>query len=289
MKALFLTSEGSDLDTLVSAWGLSNEPAVHRTFNLQEDADDKSILRDVKAVKPDIIFYIAATHGKGLPSHDTLRALRKIALSIHLCWDATDWPWHEPLNGYKAGECFDLQVAIDGAKNAPTDMATLAPIDTSHYRGGSVRYSRCRFAGQNAARAQFASDQHPRFDILTPLIEAGWVEYRQRVDGPYNDYVEFIMGSEILLNVAHTGSGDAYHVKQRVLEAAFAGCALLEMRQAPTTDWIPEELLLLYSDAEEAEHQIHTATLMDKRTGLTAYVREHYSPEKIYGSILARL
>lgn len=289
MKALFITPHGPESNLIVSAWNSWNEPASHERFNVRGEPDDKSILRVAKETAPDVIFYVGGNIGKGLPSYETFRKLRTIAPSIHLCWDATDDPWHATLSAYKKEECFNLQVAMDGGTDSPVDMATLTPIDPQPYsHSSSVRYIRCAFAGQNVAYPMF-EEVHPRWNILIPLVERGLVEFRERSDGPYIDYADYIKKCQILLNISHTGSGKAHHVKLRVVEAGFAGCALLEMKQAPTCDWIPEELLFLYTDIEEAAEIIQSAEIGNKAAALGAYVRENYNPQRIYESILARL
>ncbi len=291
MKALFVTPPSHEPCLIVAAWNSWNDPAIHRTFDPWGEPNDKDILQTARDTAPDVIFYVGGDEAPALPSHDTFRALRGIAPLVHLCWDATDKPWHDVLRAYRQGECFNLQVALDGGTDSPVDMATLTPVDPRPYRNRSVRFRRCAFAGQNVAeRTTYGqSYQHPRWNVLMPLVKRGLVEYRERNDGPYSDYADYIMGCQILLNISHTGTGKAHHVKVRVVEAGFAGCALLEMRDAPTTDWIPEELLFLYSTTEEAAAVIQSMEVADKASVLGAYMRDNYSPQAIYESILARL
>lgn len=285
MKALFITPVGTDLNLLVAAWDLWNEPAMHKTYDLWDAPDDKSILQTARDLVPDVMFFLGGTVGAGLPLHDTLRTLRTIAPSVHLCWDAADNPWHDMLDAYKKGECFNLQVGIDGGLPPSIDMATLTPIDTRPYSPyGDERLIRCAFSGQ----VMFA-DKHPRAGVLIPLLSAGLVAYRPRAFGPYSDYANYIKGCQILLNISHTGSGDGYHINVRAVEAGFAGCALLEMKQGPICDWMPEEALFLYANVEEAAEIIKSAEVVNKATALGVYVRENYNPKRIYESILARL
>ncbi len=291
MKALFITPPIHEPRLIVAAWNSWNELATHKTFDVWGKPDDKNILQVARDAAPDVIFYVGGNIGSGLPSYETLRILRTIAPSVHLCWDATDAPWHSALSIYKREGCFNLQVAMDGGTNSPVDMATLTPIDPRPYRKSVIRFRRCAFAGQNVAeRVTYGqSYQHPRWHVLTPLVKRGLVEYRERNDGPYSDYAAYIMGCQILLNISHTGTGKAHHVKVRVVEAGFAGCALLEMKDAPTTDWIPKELLFLYTTTEEAAVVIQSTEIADKASALGVYVRENYNPQRIYESILVRL
>lgn len=289
MKALFITPP-IEAHELVSAWNSWNEPATHKTFNVWDEPDDESILQIVRDTTPDVIFYVGGNAGKGLPSFETFRDLRNLAPLIHLCWDATDVAWHATLAEYKKYECFNLQVAMDGGTDSPVDMATLTPCDPRPYeRNSDVRNIRCAFAGQNVNRAFNPIDQHPRWNILMPLVKMKLVKFRRRGAGPYSDYVAYIKSCQILLNISHTGSGRSHHVKVRVIEAGLAGCALLEMRQAPTHKWIPKELLFQYRNIKEAAEIIRSAEIEDKASALSTYVRENYSPQRIYESILARL
>lgn len=250
------------------------------------------MLQLARKVKPDIIFYVGGNHGPGLPTHERLRKLRALAPSVHLCWDATDKPWHDVLKAYKENECFDLQVAMDGGTDSPVDMATLTPVDPRPYKHPVIdRNIRCAFSGQNVARAAVGL-QHPRWDVLEGLVGQKWVEFSPRSDRSYEAYANYIKGCKMLLNISHTGSGLTHHVKVRIVEAGMAGCALLEMDEAPTRDWIPEECLFIYRDVAEAIRIIRSASVVqiaEKADALNSYVMKHYSPQAIYESILAKI
>ncbi len=292
MKALFITPPSHEPYLIVAAWNSWNEEASHRTFDVWGDPDDEGILQAVREVAPDVIFYVGANLGEGLPSHETFRRLRTYAPAIHLCWDATDDPWHAALQSYKEGKCFDLQVAMDGGTDSPVDMATLTPVDPRPYKHSVThRGIRCAFSGQNVARAAVGV-QHPRWDILARLVGQKWVEFCPRTERSYDDYANYIKSCKILLNISHTGSGLAHHVKVRVVEAGMAGCALLEMDEAPTRNWIPEECLFIYRDVGDAIRiikSVSTAHIADKASALNAYVMKHYSPQTIYERILVRI
>ncbi len=293
MKALFITPLNHESYLIVESWNSFNDPAIHRTFDVWGKPDDKGILQTAKDTKPDIIFYVGANAASGLPEHSTLKALRTIAPSVHLCWDATDAPWHVTLAAYKKDECFNLQVAMDGGVDSPVDMATLTPIDQRPYKQHVLgRYRRCAFAGQNAGCAVRGNYQHPRWHVLTPLVKCKLVEYRERTDGSYSDYAAYLKSCKMLLNISHTGSGHAHHVKVRVAEAGMAGCALLEMREDPTRNWVPEECLFIYDNVDDATSIIQSVTeeqIRNKAALLSAYIRSFYSPKAIYKSILVRL
>ena len=308
MKALFITPPSHEPRLIVAAWDSFNGPATHRTFDIWGEPDDKGILQTAKDANPDIIFYVGAHADRtctGLPSHETFQKLRTIAPSVHLCWDATDIPWHATLVAYKKAECFNLQVAMDGGVDSPVDMATLTPIDPRPYKPHVIgRGIRCAFAGQNAGRAVRGNYQHPRWHVLNLLVKRRLVEFRERTDGPYSDYATYLKGCQMLLNISHTGSGKAHHVKVRITEAGMAGCALLEMKEAPTRNWVPEDCLFIYDSVDDAANILHPTKgcrasrthksvtgeqIKAKAAKLSAYIRTYYSPQAIYGSILERL
>ncbi len=293
MKALFITPLNHESYLIVSAWNSFNDPAIHLTFDVWGEPNNEGILQAAKDTNPDIIFYVGANAASGLPSHETFQKLRTIAPSVHLCWDATDAPWHATLSAYKKDECFNLQVAMDGGVDSPVDMATLTPIDPRPYKPHVIgRGVRCAFAGQNAARAVRGKYQHPRWHVLNHLVKCKLVEFRERTDGSYSDYAIYLKGCRMLLNISHTGSGKAHHVKVRITEAGMAGCALLEMKEAPTRSWVPEECLFIYDNVDDAMSIIRSVTgeqIKTKAAKLSAYIRSYYSPQAIYGSILERL
>lgn len=293
MKALFITPPSHEPRLIVEAWNSFNDPAIHRTFDVWGEPDDKSILRDAREAASDVIFYVGGNRGLGLPSQATFRELRTYASLIHLCWDATDAPWHTTLAAYKKDKCFDLQVSMDGGSGSSVDMATLTPIDPRPYKQHVIgRHRRCAFAGQNAGVAVRGNYQHPRLHVLNPLVKRGLVEHRERTDGSYSDYATYLKSCKMLLNISHTGSGKTHHVKVRITEAGMAGCALLEMREAPTRNWVPEECLFIYDNVDDAASIIQSVTeeqIRDKAAGLSAHIRSHYSAQSIYKSILDRL
>ncbi len=110
MKALFVTSETNDVDSLVRAWDFWNEKSTRVTFYHMGENNDVEILAIAKAVKPDVIFYIGSAGGTGMPTIDTFQILREIAKSINLVCDGADPPWHPFIREYAKADCFDLQV-----------------------------------------------------------------------------------------------------------------------------------------------------------------------------------
>ena len=289
MKAVFVTTPTLECGNMVTAWNSwSSEPAVQVLYDITGAPRDSHILKMVKTVEPDVIFYIGGVGGRGLPHQDTLKKIRDVSPSIHLCWDATDDPWHKLLQEYHKNGCFDLQVALDGGDGSPgIDMGTLTPVDPHLYDGPSPdRTIPCGFAGQNASLG------HPRFDVLNDLVSRRLVTHRAREEGEYSDYVDFLRKCQVAINFSHCGSGKKHHVKIRIVEIALSGAALLESIAAPTPRWLPEECMYFYRDNDEVAYvlrNIDPVERLHKATLLGTYVRENYSPEKIYKNILERL
>lgn len=282
MRALFITTE-PDPQVLVSAWDSWNDKSVHMTFDWMNQSNDQKIIDAAKSGRFDVIFYVGAAGGIGLPSFETFRQLRSTAKVIHLCWDSTDYPWHELLEEYKTNECFDLQVGIDGPINAPVDFATLTPIDPALFESSSVTKDiRCGFSGgfrDNSARGRLLK----AVDGLT---------LRKRSSADYIGYTYFMRRCRMVMNICNTGTDKGNHIKMRVMESAFSKAALLELRSSPIEYWFPKESFFYYSNPKEASDIIKNASDTDiesRSQMLHRIATEKYTPRLIYGSILDRL
>jgi len=298
MRAFFVTVRVNDAGNLMDAWARgAGYDFENVTFVLRGTPNDDEILDRARKAKADVIFYVGAAAGEGLPCIETLQSLRRLAPSVNLCWDSADPPWHPLLSRYKEAECFDLQVGLDGAHAAPVDLVTLTPVNHGLYEGAMPRTIRCGFTGNipsrarmEILRAQHGTDEQ-RAAVLHPLGDL--VTIRERVlTGPYEDYVAFLQSCEIAINTSMTGSGATHHVKGRVVEIPLAGAALLEMAAAPTHRWLPPSAFYTYRDPDEASHLIRTLEPDDIRTRAAkakAYVRWRYHPKIIYDTILSRI
>lgn len=288
MKALFITTMTNDTDSLVTAWDCWNsEPADRIRFNHMGTGTDAEILKAARESRPDVIFYIGGCAGPGMPLEDTFRAIRKIAPSVNLCCDAADDPWHPVLNSYAVGECFDLQVALDGRVGAPVDLVTITPVDPRPYEGTSGKRDLvCGFSGNFGLRGK-------RWTVVGPLSDAGLVTVRKRITvGAYDDHAGFLRRCRVVLNTSFSGSGRTHHVKGRVLEAAFAGAALLEPVESPTGAWFPEATFYPYKDHADAARIIRGLDFNEaaaKAREFGAMARDLYHPSRIYGAMLAAL
>ena len=289
MQALFITTSTTDCANHVAAWdSFAAVPAVHTMFELHQVRNCWKHLKVAEEVQPDIIFYIGASKAQGNPSPDTLRKLRNFAPTVLLCCDAMDYPWHPVLCGYRTKECFDLMVAIDGAKEISglgPIYSTLTPVDPRPFdrRTERGRIIKCGFSGS-------VGRWNARSETILALKWFGNLTVRERAgEGTYNDHAAFMGRCQMLLNISHTGTQQSHHIKGRVIEAGWAGCALLENIESPIANWFPEHCWLPYRDPPHAAQIIAETPDEWIRTvadNLSSYVRSHYRPEQIYGGIL---
>ncbi len=148
MKALFVTSATNDVVSLIRAWDCYQDGGSKRvSFPHRGKPRDGVILTTALGYKPDIIFYIGANVGEGLPSERTFFELQLIAPLVNLCCDGGDYPWHKTLERYRKIGCFDLQVTLDGDRDAPLDLVTVTPVDPRPYDREIPRSIRCGFSG----------------------------------------------------------------------------------------------------------------------------------------------
>lgn len=280
MKALFITTNTLDCANHVQAWR-SFAPCEHLTFDHRGLRNDWRFAAAAEEIRPKVIFYIGAHEAAGNPRPDTLRNLRSIAPLILLCSDAQDRPWHHVLAGYRKRECFDLQVAIDGGSSAPVDHVTLTPVDPGPFGQRRRRDIRCGFSGT-------VGRWNERSEIVRALAWFGGLTVRERATS-YSDHAAFLKRCELLLNISRTGTGHANHIKGRVLEAGWAGCALLESEGSTIGEWFPDDCYFIYRDPPHAAELIRTLdedAIARAAKRLSEEVRARFTPQMIYDGML---
>ena len=286
MKALFLTTKTSDCANHIGAWESVFGKAGHIHFDHEGIRNDHVLIEAAMSEKPDVIFYIGAAKGLGNPRPETHMELRKIAPCINLCSDAADRPWHPVLEAYARRRCFDLQVGIDGPSDAPVDLSTLTPVDPRPFDIEIEKDIRFGFSGS-------VGHWNGRSEIVKSLEWFGGLAVRHRQGGDtYRDHALFMRRCRFLLNVSLTGSGSRHHIKGRVLEAGWAGCALLEPFGSPIGKWFPSDCYLTYRDPVEAAEIVKNtddATAERVARRLSEEVRNRFHPKIIYGEMLQRV
>jgi hypothetical protein len=286
IKALWITTNTNEVFNHVKAWESVYGKTVHKTFNHMAIRNDWMFIEWAQEFKPDIIFYIGANLAPGNPKKDILGELRKFAPTVLLCSDAADEPWHPVLDQYRKHSSFDLMVSLDGSHTPFVDMATLTPVSPELFNAEGNKDIHCGFSGtvgKVGERAETIGDLK-RLGFLT-------VRPRESFDG-YNSHAFFMRRSRMILNTSLTGSGKAHHIKGRVLEAGWAGCALLEMEGSPIREWFPDDCYFTWRSSKEAAAIIYDASddeISHRARRLSEEVRKHYSPKSIYDSILKRI
>ncbi len=283
MKALFITTDTVDVDNHVRAWNsFAGEPAVHMTFKLHSVSNNWQFTQAAETLRPEIILYIGACKAPGNPRPHAFRALRRFAPVINLCSDAADRPWHPVLADYRARDCFDLQVALDGARQSPVDLAVLTPVDPLPFAWRGERDIRCGFSGSVGCR-----------DSRSEAVQALDLTIRHREpQGGYEDHGRFMTRCQMVLNTSWTGTGRAHHIKGRVMEAGWAGCALLEDADSPIGDWFPKDCYLTWRGPKEAAALIAETTdaeIEHVAGRMAEEVRARFTPKMIYGEMLERV
>jgi len=285
MKALFITTTSNDCFNHVRAWNSCFLPAIHHTFDLKAIRNDWQAVEIAQEEQPDIIFYIGATDGPGIPRFETFCELQKTAPIINLCSDAADWPWHKTLELYERQKCFNLQVSIDGALKTPVDFVTLTPIDARPFKV-MPKNIRCGFSGT-------VGMHNSRSEMINSLEWFGKLFVRRRERGDnYEDHAYFMNQCQILFNTSWTGTEDTHHIKGRVLESGFAGCALLEHEDSPVAEWFPKGSWFSWKTPKDAAEIIHDASdeeINSVANALSQTVKENFTAKQIYGEILAHV
>ena len=283
MKVLFITTQTNDTHNLIDAWDLvANEPAARFMFHYERPPVDDLMIEAAKKTNPEIIFYIGGCDGIGFPAVGTFRKLRQIAPIVNLIPDAGDYgsPWYDLIKKYRVEECFDLQVGLDGCLNSPVDHVTVTPVNWRPFETTIKKDIRCGFSGGLGGK---------RDSLIAALGSRCLIRLRSN---DYLDHACFLKRCHIVLNTAWTGSGQYYHVKGRVLEAGWAGAALLEHVDSPTSDWFPSDAYFHYDHPNEAIRVIETVSdddIGERAMRLARAVRENYHPMKIYQGILEKI
>lgn len=278
MKALFITTKTNDTFNHVRAWDSAFPKAERITFDHMGIRNDWQLVEAAERIKPEIVFYIGACDAPGNPKPEALRRIRAIAPLVNVVSDAADGPWHKWIMKYRDAGCFDVQAAIDGAIHSPVDIATLTPVDAGAWVGEVKRDIRCGFSGSPGGYSA-------RGQIVYALEELGGLTVRKRGQD-YAEHVAFVKRCRILFNVSLTGTEKAHHIKGRVLEAGWAGCALLEHADSPIAAWFPEGAWIPYESARHAASLIRELTdrqIEDAAHALSETVRERYTAGTIYG------
>ncbi len=286
---------------------------VYRRCALNDDA----FLKQLEDINPAAIFYGADIVGDWAPTNVMYGRMRSIAPLISILPDGGDPNWVGTCREIRDDKRFDLVVSIDGVHSDVVDHVTLTPVDRRLYSSPpQYRKIRCGFSGSwltpiNPAKIPRGDirRQHPRTDIWNALkgCEAAVVQKHSLQRSVYA-YAQFMMQCKIAVNMSWAQVPkvvfgkrgrpkrilwDANHqLKGRVLDAAWAGCCLLESKGSPIGNWFPDEAFYLYSSPEELLHLVHVLSdnnISSAAQKLNAHAQTHYHPRRIYADILKRV
>ncbi len=260
MKALFLRTWTNDCEKhWLSLQCLGCEIATLQYDDLPHERHDELIDR-AKEIAPDVIVFIGAIeqyHNKPVPRVDILKKFRDVAPTIHICSDASDYPWWTHLEDYDKNECFDAQISIDGNNECPISgfkngLVKLTPTDPSEFKPlpWEERTVQIGITG--------GMGHHERANLIAYMTASPDVQWLKNVS--YSEMAAFMCRSKISVNHAMNGTGDKFHVKGRVIETAWAGACLMERSNLHTGRWFKEGVEYIgYGDFKDADKKVKWA------------------------------
>jgi hypothetical protein len=260
-------------------------PGERFDFSKNPDTDPHTkTLEKVEEVNPDLIIYMGSAAGPYFARADVLNQIK--APIIHFCCDASCPGWDRGIMYYRETTPFAFTVNIDGNDNwlkGPRDLTMWCPLDPSFYRPLPKVINFGWAGGLGPEREQMISE-------LADLIE---LFPRNEEYGSYHEYADFLSSCKITLNMAKSGSGLSLQTKNRVREAGYAKCLLLEERGAPTSNWfeLGEDYLDYGSSAEAREIVTRVSDSMIDRisTNLQQKSLTLYSPKIFWDKVLSNL
>jgi hypothetical protein len=244
---------------------------------------------------PDWVLYIGAIpicHAN-VPPTEILAQIGHSHKTVLFCCDGAEPLWWPYLIEYYDRKIFALQVNIDGVRAGPIGehgMTALCPVawePATYVPSWGVRPINIGFGGgQHGSR---------RATMLQNLINAGLLIYRPRVETSTEEYRNFLMSCWCIWNSPETGGMTSKHVKARILEAALAGCVVLEEKDSPAADWFDEGRdYLTYETVKDVGDQLNffrsypvEARLIAER--LAIKVRRYHSPKVFWRRVEAAI
>lgn len=294
MKVLVLRTHSQDCENKVlSLQCIGHEVDVIRYDDRPHDRHHE-VVEHAKQSKPDAIVYIGAiegAHDRPTLQPDILKQLRDIAKTIHICGDASDYPWWPFLEKYDALECFDVQVSIDGNSETPlagfkNGIVKLTPTDPTLFKPvpWNERTLFATFAGGlgHGERADLIA-------CLTASMDVHWIRNTTQTA-----LCETMGNSKVSINHAMNGTGDKFHVKGRVVESGWAMSCLMEKKNPHTAQWFtPGVDYIEYDDVKDAARKLewaksHDTEIMDMAGRFHEKVNSLHHPEVFWHDVFAK-
>lgn len=301
-KALFLRGRPGSSTVMIPSWLWDKDVFVYEDAPAgdvrQKDAD---LLEHAKQYKPDVIFYMSVCprdgqiigheNLEGIPRTSTLRHLREIAPTVHVCSDGGDPGWINGLAHYV--DTFSAHVNIDGVKDWPlagkkNAMVALTPCPPVEVQVLPLSYRQVDFGYFGSMGV--GTKRHALCEELkrTAGLKV-WVRkcLSSAAADSYEDYCAHLRCFRISFNTAWSGDEQHTHVKGRVVESGWMGCCLLETAGSKTRDWFtPEVDYWEYEDAAEAAKMVKELLATDISQHLADNLRrkamENHNPRKFW-------
>ena len=283
----------------------------------RDEINDDAFLEALRHINPAAIFYGADIVGERAPTNSMYHAMRSIAPLISILPDGGDPNWAGVCREIRDDGRFDLVVSIDGVHSDAVDHVTLTPVDARLYSDPPQhRKIRCGFSGSWLTPMDPAKiprgdirRQHPRAETWAALEEyKGAVVQKHSLERSVRSYAQFMMQCKIAIGMSWAQVPkvicdkrgrpkqilwDSNHqLKGRVLDAAWAGCCLLESAGSPVSEWFLEGSFFRYSSPEEMLYLLRVLSDAEIETAaqkLNAQVKAHYHPRSIYGEMLSKV
>lgn len=295
MRALFLVTYTADCEKFWRSWNCFDDNTCHvEQYDNRNHSQHSQIVDLAGHYKPDVIVYLGAIeyyHKRPVLRPETLRALKAVAPSVHLCSDASDTPWWQWLEKYDKEECFSCQVSIDGHFKTPianfkNGLVKLTPVDPTPYYQQRISWDRrTTFLGM----AGGIGHTERLLTVTSLQHHAGLI---QRYDMPFQEMVRFTSDCKLIFNHPMNGTGYGEHVKGRVLETGWAGACLLEKKNPTTSSWFPDDLYLQYVSPEDAVEKANWARanegeIRDKAERFSRFIEDNHHPRIFWRDVLA--
>lgn len=301
MRILYLRNSGMQCDPHVSS---ILQLAEMRNFEVKVfdyfcNDSDEQILKVAREFLPTHVIWLGVCGGPYETSYKTFVELKRTARTIALVPEASHPDWDRLIQMYLDYDAFDLIVNLDGNpawNHRGKGHTTLAIYDQRPYEsyqdfGWDNRPIDVGFCGGSGGPGTM------RQQLIDHLRSKGLVYEFPFIENPgtYQQYAYFMMDCKIIVNAAGSSGDRSKHVKGRVLEAALAGCVLIEEADSPIGMWFDPGSYYSFTSPEHCEEVIEgiLSAGMDeakkKAARFTIEVRDKYSPLKLWDKIFTRV
>lgn len=270
-KLLWLAPTSMNLEPIITSY----EGSIY-WYDKHGSPPDRGMIAAAWETKPDLIAYIGTAGGPFCAAPETFVALKDFAPIVHLCGDGSDAGWLPLLECYQRHRCFTLTVNFDGNRDwpaGPNDLTLLTPINPAFYHGmtpHSERPIKIGFAGGHRTNEFRQTILHALSEFNIAIFE------RDETYGSYQKYADFLKSCQIIVNMAGSASGNSKQVKGRVLEAAHAGCFLMEQYNQTIDKWIrppSKNYSMFYTPQNAADNAHFFMTRRELREGMANNLR----------------